>query len=159
MNAQNLTTYTTMQLVKPKRLPDAPVPQPLTDKAKANLEALEKAKAENPAFPALALAMRERRRMEGRIRKQNNGGLPNTSEALDAARAAHHAKHAATVARIELIMPCGPTTSTALSEITGLSKSTIRRALMDLMDAGKVVSIAKGRGHMAYALAERGAGQ
>ena len=147
--------YVTATMGKtPFNLPPAPedVEVKLSQKAQANLAALEKAKAENPAFPALALALRERLRTEGRIRKQHNGGLPNTSEALEAARAAHHAKHAETVARIERIMPNGPTTSTELSEITGLSKSTIRRALMDLMDAGKVVSIAKGRGHKAYVL-------
>ena len=126
-----------------------------TPKARANAEALERAKAENPAFPALALAMRERLRTEPRFRKQNSGVTPKASEAMDAAQARRQANYAATVARIEQIMPCGPITSTELAEITGLSKSTIRRALMDLIDAGKVVSIAKGRGHMAYMLAEQ----
>ena len=129
-----------------------------TPKARANAEALERAKAENPAFPALALAMRERQRTEARIRKQNSGVTPKASAAMDAAQARRQANYAATVARIERIMPCGPVTSTELAEITGLSKSTVRRALLDLIEAGKVASIAKGRGHKAYRLV-KGAAQ
>ena len=155
-NHFNPRQYVTTQFGRPIAVVQDPKRD--TPQARANAEALERAKAENPTFPALALAMRERLRLEPRIRKQNSGVAPSASAAMDAVQARRQANYAATVARIERIMPCGQITSTELAEITGLSKSTVRRALLDLIEAGKVASIAKGRGHKAYRLV-KGAAQ
>ena len=132
-NHFNPRQYVTTQFGRPIAVVQDPKRD--TPQARANAEALERAKAENPTFPALALAMRERLRLEPRIRKQNSGVAPSASAAMDAVQARRQANYAATVARIERIMPCGQITSTELAEITGLSKSTVRRALLDLIDA------------------------